>query len=61
MRLLSTLFLALGLIAFIPAILIRFKRIDLGMDPKTFIELCQMGLLASIACGIAALRAGKNG
>ncbi|MEW5945900.1 MAG: hypothetical protein AB1742_06845 [bacterium] len=55
MRMLSYLFLFLGLIAFVAAICLKFDLISLPSYPETFIHISTLGVLIAIAFGVLSL------
>lgn len=55
MRLLSILFILLGIFSFIAATLNRYGMLDIRNDPITLVEVAKTSLLFAIAFGVLSL------
>lgn len=56
MRIISLLFIILGLMSFIIGALNRYDVLKVANDPITFIEITQTSLMFAIAFGVLSLR-----
>lgn len=56
MRIVSLLFIILGLLSFIVGAMNRYNVLNMKNDPITFVQITQTSLLFAIAFGVLAMR-----